>query len=44
MSLTGGGSTELRFGGKPWFKELFLTVDLGLSENHKGVLGLVLLE
>ncbi|MXZ18103.1 MAG: hypothetical protein F4069_04535 [Rhodothermaceae bacterium] len=37
--FTGGGSAELRIGRKPSLKGLFLTVDLGLSIDHKGNLG-----
>ena len=34
--FTGGGSAEVRIGGKPSSKGFFLTVDLGLSIDHQG--------
>ena len=37
--FTGGGSAELRIGRKPSSNGFFLTVDLGLSIDHKGTLG-----
>ncbi len=39
--FTGGGSAELRIGRKPSFKGLFLTVDVGLSIDHRGHLGAI---
>ena len=37
--LTAGGSAELQIGRRPSSKGLFLTLDLGLSIDHKGNLG-----
>ncbi|MXW45562.1 MAG: hypothetical protein F4Z63_06110 [Gammaproteobacteria bacterium] len=37
--FTGGGSAELRIGRRSSSKGLFLTLDLGLSIDHKGNLG-----
>ncbi len=37
--FTGGGSAELRVGGKSSLRGFFLTLDIGLSMDHLGNLG-----